>query len=100
MQINWTSSRVAAQGFVAPGFEPVAAEFERARQLAPHPATPHNDYVHGVSSHCHLLGRPAGCYDRAHAPGTPFPERPGPDGMLAAVHCAGGPRRTNECSKR
>jgi CubicO group peptidase (beta-lactamase class C family) len=29
MQINWTSSRVAAQGFVAPGFEPVAAEFER-----------------------------------------------------------------------
>ncbi len=29
MQINWTSGRVAAQGFVAPGFEPVAAEFER-----------------------------------------------------------------------
>jgi len=29
MQINWTSDRVAAQGFVAPGFEPVAAEFER-----------------------------------------------------------------------
>jgi CubicO group peptidase (beta-lactamase class C family) len=29
MQINWTSGRVAAQGFVAPGFEPVAVEFER-----------------------------------------------------------------------
>ncbi len=29
MQINWQSGRVAAQGFVAPGFEPVAAEFER-----------------------------------------------------------------------
>lgn len=29
MQINWTSGRVAAQGFVAPGFEPVAEEFER-----------------------------------------------------------------------
>ncbi len=29
MQINWTSGRAAAQGFVAPGFEPVAAEFER-----------------------------------------------------------------------
>ena len=29
MKINWTSGRVAAQGFVAPGFEPVAAEFER-----------------------------------------------------------------------
>lgn len=29
MQINWTSGRVAAQGFVAPGFEPVAQEFER-----------------------------------------------------------------------
>jgi CubicO group peptidase (beta-lactamase class C family) len=29
MQINWTSGRVAAQGYVAPGFEPVAAEFER-----------------------------------------------------------------------
>jgi CubicO group peptidase (beta-lactamase class C family) len=29
MQINWSSGRVAAQGFVAPGFEPVAAEFER-----------------------------------------------------------------------
>ncbi len=29
MQINWTSSRVAAQGFVAPGFEPAAIEFER-----------------------------------------------------------------------
>jgi len=29
MLINWTSGRVAAQGFVAPGFEPVAAEFER-----------------------------------------------------------------------
>ena len=29
MQINWTSRRVQAQGFVAPGFEPVAEEFER-----------------------------------------------------------------------
>ncbi|RYE10853.1 MAG: class A beta-lactamase-related serine hydrolase [Hyphomicrobiales bacterium] len=29
MQINWRSGRVAAQGFVAPGFEPVAEEFER-----------------------------------------------------------------------
>lgn len=29
MQINWNSGRAAAQGFVAPGFEAVAAEFER-----------------------------------------------------------------------
>lgn len=29
MQKNWTSSRVRAEGFVMPGFEPVAAEFER-----------------------------------------------------------------------
>ncbi|MEQ1768205.1 MAG: serine hydrolase domain-containing protein [Devosia sp.] len=29
MQSNWTSQRVAAQGFVAPGFEAVAEEFER-----------------------------------------------------------------------
>lgn len=29
MDINWTSRRVPAQGFVAPGFEAVADEFER-----------------------------------------------------------------------
>ena len=29
MQKNWTSSRTSAEGFVAPGFESVAAEFER-----------------------------------------------------------------------
>ncbi len=29
MQINWTSRRAPAQGFVAPGFEAVAEEFER-----------------------------------------------------------------------
>ncbi|HWA19559.1 MAG TPA: serine hydrolase domain-containing protein [Devosia sp.] len=29
MNVNWTSRRVAAQGFVAPGFEAVAEEFER-----------------------------------------------------------------------
>lgn len=29
MQKNWQSTRVAAEGFVAPGFEPVAEEFER-----------------------------------------------------------------------
>jgi CubicO group peptidase (beta-lactamase class C family) len=29
MQSNWKSARVAAEGFVAPGFEAVAAEFER-----------------------------------------------------------------------
>lgn len=29
MEINWTSRRVAAQGFVAPGFESIAEEFER-----------------------------------------------------------------------
>jgi CubicO group peptidase (beta-lactamase class C family) len=29
MQSNWKSSRVAAEGYVAPGYEPVAAEFER-----------------------------------------------------------------------
>lgn len=29
MQKNWKSGRVQAAGFVAPGFEPVAAEFER-----------------------------------------------------------------------
>lgn len=29
MEGNWKSSRVAAEGYVAPGYEPVAAEFER-----------------------------------------------------------------------
>ena len=29
MDTNWTSAKVAVEGYVAPGFEPVAAEFER-----------------------------------------------------------------------